>query len=565
MLLNFETELDRKPAARIEPEADLATNEVPIKSELVVEAQAEVEESEVDFEVVDITERYTLYRGDSLDVLRSLPAESVHAVVTDPPYGLSKEPDMTEVLTHWLAGDDYKHRGGGFMGKTWDSFVPGPALWREVYRVLKPGGYLLAFAGSRTLGLMDTAIRLAGFEIRDGIMWLYGQGMPKNHDISKAIDKAAGKERTEVVGPKPDPYSAGGRSEGWERPWRDDPEAVKKSHMKLAPATDEAAQWEGWGTALKPAYEPIIMARKPFKGTVAENVLEHGTGGINIDATRIDSGAEEVPVFENAGRDSYGIYSDGLQGSKQVGKQSGYGRWPANVVMTHHEDCIEVGLRKVKTGTAVQRNGGDGENTVGAREDATYASEDGTETIPSWECHLDCPVGLLDGQSGITTSNVRTPTGKDDRGEPNESNMVVRRADTKERGHADKGGASRFFYTSKTSKGERDQWLKGRIPCATCGELDSDTHMTTNRKGEEVERQCRRNNHPTVKPIKLMEYLVKMVTPPGGIVLDPFLGSGTTGVAAMQCGVDFIGVELEAESATLAKARIEGVLSAAEL
>jgi len=166
--------------------------------------------------------------------------DSIDAVVTDPPYGLSKEPDMMEVMRHWMNGDDYIHSSKGFMGKTWDSFVPGPAIWKEVFRVLKPGGHLLAFFGSRTYDMGTLAIRLAGFEIRDQIMWVYGSGFPKSLDVSKAIQDA-----------------------------------------------DSAKQWDGWGTALKPANEPICVARKPLVGTVATNVLTHGTGAINIDGCRI--------------------------------------------------------------------------------------------------------------------------------------------------------------------------------------------------------------------------------------------------------------------------------------
>lgn len=204
---------------------------------------------------------------------------SIDAVVTDPPYGLSKEPDMMEVMKHWMNGDDYVHTGGGFMGKSWDSFVPGPSIWKEVFRVLKPGGHLLAFFGSRTYDLGTLAIRLAGFEIRDQIMWVYGSGFPKSLDVSKAIDKAAGVER-EVIGTQirknaPNGLVSIGR------------DSVEFERLITAPATDEAKQWSGWGTALKPAHEPICVARKPLSGTVAENVLTHSTGALNIDGCRI--------------------------------------------------------------------------------------------------------------------------------------------------------------------------------------------------------------------------------------------------------------------------------------
>src|SRR5690606_11089525 len=216
---------------------------------------------------------WELYEGDCLEVLRELPSESVDAVVTDPPYGLSREPDIEEVLRHWLAGDDYKHRGGGFMGKTWDSFVPGPAVWREVFRVVKPGGHILCFAGTRTVDLMGISLRLGGFEIRDCLQWLYGYGFPKSLDVSKAIDTMLGAER-KIAGLKPYTNDGSIRGNSYNKGGYD-----RVQLPITVPATPEAKQWEGWGTALKPAVEPLILARKPLsEATVAENVLKWGTG-----------------------------------------------------------------------------------------------------------------------------------------------------------------------------------------------------------------------------------------------------------------------------------------------
>lgn len=216
---------------------------------------------------------------------------SIDAIVTDPPYGLSKQPKMEEVLKHWLAGDDYNATGSGFMGKTWDSFVPGPSIWKEAYRCLKPGAWAVVFAGSRTQDLMALSLRLAGFEIMDTGMWLYGSGFPKSLDISKAIDKSS---------------------------------------------PDQAKQWEGWGTALKPAYEPFILARKPLDGTYANNVLKHGVGGLNIDGCRIKRQSDD--------RTEYGVSGDekshtGDENTSCYGEYNRVeynphtaGRFPANVI-----------------------------------------------------------------------------------------------------------------------------------------------------------------------------------------------------------------------------------------
>lgn len=370
---------------------------------------------------------------------------SIDAVVTDPPYGLSKEPDMMEVMKHWMNGDDYIHTGGGFMGKSWDSFVPGPSIWKEVFRVLKPGGHLLAFFGSRTYDLGTLAIRLAGFEIRDQIMWVYGSGFPKSLDVSKAIDKAAGIER-EILG-----RAKGAGSK--------DPDSFGNGHNSeydiTAPATNEAKQWSGWGTALKPAHEPICVARKPLSGTVAENVLTHGTGALNIDGCR-------VPTDETLGRpqalSQNGVMSMGLAANGYNGSSDDRGgRWPANFV-----------------------------------HDGLNAEE--------W---------------------------------------------------------SRFFYCAKASKADRDDGvLLAATSAAEMVDRDADSAGMNSPRAGAGRTSGARNDHPTVKPTALMQWLVRLVTPPGGTVLDPFTGSGSTGKACMLEGFEFIGFEMDPHYCEIAEQRI---------
>ena len=467
-----------------------------------------------------------LARGDALSVLRLLPDDYADAVVTDPPYGLSSEPDMAEVLRHWLAGDDYVHKGSGFMGKSWDSFVPGPSVWREVYRVLKPGGHLLCFAGSRTVDLMGIAIRLAGFEIRDQLQWLYGSGFPKSMDVSKAIDKAAGAER-QVVGQAKGAGSQLTSALGKFAPTYD----------VTASATDEAARWEGWGTALKPAHEPIVMARKPFKGTVAANVLANGTGALNIDATRI--GSDPGYSYPNgAGGNTFGVGEepDGTR-TEPVASNAG-GRWPANVILTHHDACTEVGTKVVgkgQTGMAAYsqpdiRGGNfnaEGDTGRQERQGMVY----GAETVEAWECHPDCPVAVLDAQSGTLKSgkdNVRKTAGADQQGNTSTAyGAESRPAGSVMVSYGDTGGASRFFYCAKAAKSERNA-------------------------GVAEDQNGRRNTHPTVKPVALMRYLVKMVTPPGGTVIDPYVGSGTTALAAYLESCAAIGIDRDDDGTHLA-------------
>lgn len=375
---------------------------------------------------------------------------TIDAVVTDPPYGLSKEPDMMEVMKHWMNGDDYVHTGGGFMGKSWDSFVPGPSIWKEVFRVLKPGGHLLAFFGSRTYDLGTLAIRLAGFEIRDQIMWVYGSGFPKSMDVSKAIDKAAGVER-EVIGH--DPIAAKrtpGVSTNSYGDYKD------QSGDITAPATEEAKQWSGWGTALKPAHEPICVARKPLSGTVAENVLTHSTGALNIDGCRVgDEIRFNAPVGNKPGGNSYNMSAVGMP--QDVEGSSVTGRWPANFV-----------------------------------HDGLNAEE--------W---------------------------------------------------------SRFFYCAKASKSDRDDGVSlAATSAAEMVDRDADSAGMNSPRAGAGRTSGARNDHPTVKPTALMQWLVRLVTPPGGTVLDPFTGSGSTGKACMLEGFEFIGFEMDPHYCEIAEQRI---------
>ena len=412
---------------------------------------------------------HTIIHGDCLEELKKLDDNSVDAVITDPPYGLSntKPAQVVDVLKAWVTGDTVSvpAKRGGFMGKDWDSFVPPPAVWEECMRVLKPGGHMAVFAGSRTQDLMGLSIRLAGFEIRDTLGWVYGSGFPKSHNIGKAIDKAAGAEREKVAATGGLTNYAVMNDDGWSKIGQANP--VMDG---LTPATPEAARWDGWGTALKPAIEPIILARKPLDGTVANNVLAHGVGGLNIDACRVgtDVTITKRPVGKSDGK-VYGKFNGGEDSENPAG------RFPANVLLDEHA------AKEMDKQSGVLKSGG---GNKGPRSSSWFTS------------------------NSPNVDDVRNP---------------------------DSGGASRFFpvfkYQAKAPKKERP--------------------VIVREDGTKVQ-------HPTVKPLKLMEWLVTLITPEGGTILDPFAGTGTTLQAATNKGFNPIGIEADTDYIQLTHQRLEG-------
>ena len=390
--------------------------------------------------------------GDSLEVLKDFEDNYFDSVVTDPPYGLA------------------------FMGKKWDYDVPQVELWKEVYRVLKPGGHILSFAGSRTYHRMAVNIEDAGFEIRDMLGWLYGSGFPKSHNIGKAVDKIQGNER-EVVGKK---ITGNARTdEGW-----------KGGQIKID-ETKGNSEWEGWGTALKPAHEPIVMARKPFKTSVAENVLTHGTGGINIDECRVGTDEKLSRPVNSASNNVYGKYNTF---GNDVEPQ---GRFPANIIHDGSEEVLEIFP----------------ETTSGKMSSKHTRHTD------------ESPHGIYG------KFDINHPLGET---------------------YGDAGSAARFFYCAKASKAERNMGLDDFETKKAGG-------MSGRNDGSMGSITYNKNHHPTVKPIKLMEYLVRLVTPKEGIVLEPFAGSGTTLIACKQQGFNYIGIEREQEYCDIAEARLKGV------
>lgn len=437
---------------------------------------------------------WDIIQGENPEALAALADGSIDAVVTDPPYELA------------------------FMGKRWDAsgIAYNVDLWREVWRVLKPGGHVLAFGGTRTYHRMACAIEDAGFEIRDSLHWLYGSGFPKSHDISKAIDKMAGAER-EVIGTwKPTGTARIKGDIGAKPSAAANGYAMSELRTELpitAPATDEARQWNGWGTALKPAHEPIVLARKPLSAsTIAANVLAYGTGAINVDGCRVGSEARPVMV-----RTSTVVAANAMAGESTGATSSGEftteGRWPANLLLSHLPSC----------------NG---------------------------SCAPGCPVAELDSQSGIREAGARPAI-------RNVSHFGNGRGtEDGERLTYDTGGASRFFptfrYNAKASRAERNAGLEGMPLPEKVPDYKGKMAEWQKERGRNPDAyQPQQNHHPTVKPIELMRWLCRLITPPGGLILDPFTGSGSTGCAAVLEGFRFLGIERETDYIAIARRRID--------
>ena len=437
--------------------------------------------------------------GDNIEILKQYPDNYFDAVVTDPPYGLGKEPNAVELMKDWVESGYHEIKGKGFMGKEWDAFVPQPLFWKEVYRVLKHGGHVVSFFGTRTYDWGVMAMRFAGFEIRDQIMWVYGSGFPKALDISKSIDKINGAER-EIVGTKNlNSYKTKENGNSLDNGLRND---FEKVNQLTAPSTYLAKKWDGWKTALKPAHEPIVLARKPIEKvlTITENVLKHGTGGLNIDGCRINT-KDNL----NGGAYSKNKINDNNFGNMHnyVGKEyeQPLGRFPANFILTHSPECKPLN------------------NEI-------------------WECVDGCPIKNLDEQSGLLKSGAMK---KSYEYQNNGFSLGKPTGATKQIHEANEGGASRFFLNTSFEKSDFDIFR----------------YVAKASKSEKNKGLENQNIHATVKPIEIMRYLVKLVTPPNGIVLDPFMGSGTTGISCKMEGFDFVGIEKEEDYFNIAKARID--------
>jgi DNA modification methylase len=574
--------------------------------------------------------KVTLHAGDCLDVLKAMPENSIDAVVTDPPYhltsitkrfsknGYSKsnlEQPADKNLDGIMAGS-FRRLAKGFMGKQWDGgdIAFTVELWAEVLRVLKPGGHMICFGGTRTYHRMVCAIEDAGFEVRDQLAWVYGSGFPKSHDVSKGIDRAAGVER-EIIGRyngatnvsnagsglKHDCYGVGGDKK------------ADSTVFVTTPATDAARQWQGWGTALKPAWEPICLARKPLsESTVAANVMRWGTGAINIDGCRIDAGYDysELNVTQGGNRSmAFGMAERRFVPAK--------GRWPANLC---HDGSPEVMAGFPERVTSERRV----EHDIGRTRQSCYGEPSGaqykngnthgdsgsaarffyTSKAGSWD-RINRVIETLEIE-WFTGLEVRLATLQVDTEQLHRKGIVVSPSDTSNEWNTFLSGsnitdlcrkASRCTTktgTSSTTTSQTWSWLtrlltKESIQVANCEMVNGSSHAETAgisgpsltiTLGEtaslpgaslaasgtqlRISVSAKQHGHPTIKPVNLMQWLVRLVCQKGATVLDPFAGTGTTGAASFIEGRRCVLIEREAEYLADIEKRMGMLLSGSE-
>ncbi len=526
--------------------------------------------------------------GDSVDLMSRMGEACLDSIVCDPPYMLNfmgREWDRVVERSPKSAGGfgrESQTNENAYAAARVRYNSEGPAMqawherWlREAFRVLKPGAYLVAFGGSRTYHRLACAAEDVGFEVRDMLEWFYGSGFPKSLDVGKALDKAAGAEREVVgetgrcIGPSQGRGAFGGQNAFRESNW-------EKSNQLTAPTTDQAKTWEGWGTALKPAHEPILLARKPLQEkTVSAQVLSTGTGAMNVDGCRVEGKWTSWRRSDGSICPKKG-YSSPLPMNRAVGKveeslgnpEHPAGRWPSNVILSHSPACVKTGTRREYE-----------PDFPGSKIIGKVFRE-----VEAWECAPGCPVALLDQQSGESGASYRK--GNKAATSRTEGWGFGQRCDGVDRsmvGYTDSGGASRFFpvlnwepgeyeaaflYQAKAAKAERNRGTEElywrvtdtglgveRIDLETWEQLGQEEERILHKFGKRVRLRTQGNIHSTVKPVALIRWLQRLVTPPNGVTYDPFLGSGTAAVAAVEEGFNFLGSELYSEHMDIAKAR----------
>lgn len=468
--------------------------------------------------------------GDCLERMKEIESNSIDSIITDPPAGIA-----------FMSKDWDKNKGGR---DNWIAWLE--SIMKECQRVLKPGGHMFVWSLPRTNHWTAMAIENAGFEIRDSVQHIFGSGFPKSQNISKAIDKMKGEKR-KIIGSKiglPGYSLAKDKGRNVTNAANDGSLGNSEKECQItSPSSQEAKQWDGWGTALKPAHEVWWLARKPIEEkTIAKNVLKYGTGGINIDESRISfNNNDDQRIgkdYSHSAKAGYEEEKDNSEGN-QISLYKSQGRFPSNLILTHHPECKLLGTKKVKgSGTSKKfHDAYKGESNTKFLRGVSHpgnqhADKDGNETVQDWNCHPGCHMKILDKQSG------NRPSGKSNNNAQigiSGSTTPMRRGKLIPRN--DQGGASRFFKN-----------IEPEVPFYYCSK-PSKKERTVNNKVE--------NKHPTVKSVKLMKYLINMITPKNGTVLDPFMGSGSTGIACIELENNFIGIEKEKEYFKIAKKRIK--------
>ena len=464
--------------------------------------------------------------GDATDVLKSIPSNVAHVCYCDPPYGLSSHgtEDVLACLAAWLEGKVYTHGGRGFMGKEWDAFVPGPEVWREVYRVLKPGAYCVAFSSTRTVDLLGISMRIAGGEMREGWAWIQGQGFPKNHDVSKAIDKQ-----------------------------------------------DAAKQWSGYGTTTKPAYEPLVVTRRPLEGTVANNVLTHGCGALNIDAARITTtenlNGGAFPKNKTDRHDGAENWRYKIGGAGEFVQPPG--RFPSNLALIHEGGCVRVGTNTVQGNRTDTRPEGDGGRTdktqYRMRPTETtkrgYSDNDGTETVDEWHCTDTCAVQVLSEQSGDRSSPWHGNQKGNTKGRKGGMRFGGReQKETSKHEFGDLGTAARFYYQGKASPSDRLAYLTCSPDCTA-----NNTVSPIKDINGKVCPVCNSSRtvyqHPTVKPYDLAAYHARLLSLPehvGAVAIVPFCGTGIEARALFDLGFRVIAIDIDPRHVAMTLYRLTG-------
>ena len=473
-----------------------------------------------------------LLNGDCIKEMQKLidDGKQVDSIVTDPPYHLTSITERfgkegSAPAQHGTDGA-FARASKGFMGKEWDGgdIAFRKETWELAYKLLKPGGHLLAFSGSRTYHRMAVAIEDAGFDIRDQIMWLYGSGFPKSLNLGKSVDKKLGNERIKTGQTKT--HSNKGMPQAEERTAIGAGAFGQEVEEEITVGTTE---WEGWGTALKPAHEPIVMARKALsENSIVANVLKHGTGGINIDGCRIEGEVNRPPTNPSF---------------RDVAKEA-LARGGLDKLSFGQDRDRPIERKKVVRKSRSEDGVWTDDNSGMKAEGSEFADADPRGRFPANVMH--------DGSEVVKDIFPHTKSGKDKN--PTEGNVSGFFGNnmgyySKDANYGDEGSAARYFYCPKVSRTERDKGLSGKkdgkpVRWNKAGEWTNDTTPA-------------KNSHPTVKPVELMKYLCRMVTPKGGTVLDIFMGSGSTGMAAKDEGFDFIGIEKDKEYFQIAEQRIK--------